>query len=116
MFATGPRVILSQICVALADLALQLTSAEWHDPTSSMIELFGKEPEMANALLEWLGAMAEEYQSNLKLEVKSDFGKREKGTSQAEQVIGLLSMYSQAPGMLFFYRRQSRTRAQELIL
>ena len=96
-FAAGPRVILSQIALALADLALQLTSQEWDDPVSAMIELFAKEPEMAGALLEWLGAMAEEFNGNMKLVVKNDFG-RGSEKAMADRVVGLLSMYVQAPG------------------
>ncbi|KAI5479719.1 mRNA transport regulator (Mtr10) [Pseudohyphozyma bogoriensis] len=100
-FASGPRVILTQLCIALADLALQLTSAEWADPPTSMVEMFGKEPAMAGALLEFLQVLAEEYSGNLKLDVKSDFGRPEEGKAgqQAAQVIGLLSMYVQAPGV-----------------
>ena len=100
-FATGPRVILSEICIALADLSLQLTQLEWNDPTSAMIKSFGSEPGMAGALLEWLGAIVEEYNKNLRIQVKSEFGSKEKAASQAGQVIGLLSMYCQAPGSHF---------------
>ncbi|SCV72869.1 BQ2448_4406 [Microbotryum intermedium] len=99
---SGPRVILTQICIALADLALQLTSQQWADPTSSMIELLGQDPAMAAALLEFLQVLAEEYASNLKIEVKNDFGRGQangKGPSKGEQVVGLLSMYVQAPGI-----------------
>lgn len=71
-----------------------------------MIELFGKEPAMAGALLEFLQVLAEEYNSNFKLDIRSDFGqlgKGEKGlqkgtNEQATQVVALLSMYVQAPG------------------
>jgi transportin-3 len=104
-FASGPRVVLTQVCIALADLALQLNATEWADPTTSMIELFGKEPVMAGALLEFLQVIAEEYCSNLKLDVRDDFGRGGKGPdgvvrgmAQAEQVVGLLSMYVSAPG------------------
>ncbi|KDE02798.1 hypothetical protein MVLG_06657 [Microbotryum lychnidis-dioicae p1A1 Lamole] len=99
---SGPRVILTQICIALADLALQLTSQQWADPTSSMIELLGQDPAMAAALLEFLQVLAEEYASNLKIEVKNDFGRGQangKGPSKGEQVVNLLSMYVQAPGI-----------------
>lgn len=66
-----------------------------------MIELFGKDPAMAGALLEWLQVLAEEYNSNLKLEVKNDFGRSGgKSVERGSQVIGLLSMYVSAPGEL----------------
>lgn len=110
-FASGPRVILREICIALADLSLQLTAEEWDDPPSAMIALFGSSPDMAGALLEWLGAVVEEYTSNLKIKVSSDFGAKGKAAAQAEQVISLLSMYCQAPGMrscCFLLRRFCR--------
>ncbi|KAK4704603.1 transportin-3, partial [Phenoliferia sp. Uapishka_3] len=109
-FATGPRVILTQICIALADLALQLTPEEWNDPTTAMIELFGSEPAMAGALLEFLQVLAEEYNGNLKLEVKADFGRESKDKtklSKGAQVVGLLSMYVQAPGITTALHNQS---------
>ncbi|GAA6029887.1 hypothetical protein JCM8097_009154 [Rhodosporidiobolus ruineniae] len=99
-FASGPRVILTQICIALADIALQLTPGQWPDPVASMIDQFGKEPAMAAALLEFLQVLAEEYNSNYKITVKNDFGREgEASVKRGEQVIGLLSMYSQAPGI-----------------
>lgn len=98
-FANGPRVILTQLCIALADLALQLTNDQWDDPTASMIEMFGKEPEMAAALLEFLQVQAEEFSSNFKIQVNNDFGREgPKTEKRGEQVIALLSMYVQAPG------------------
>ncbi|GAA5861972.1 hypothetical protein JCM1840_006893 [Sporobolomyces johnsonii] len=99
-FASGPRVILTQLCIALADLALQLTAEQWDDPTASMVDMFGKEPAMAAALLEFLQVEAEEFNSNYKIQVNNDFGREgEKTAKRGEQVIGLLSMYVQAPGI-----------------
>lgn len=111
-FAAGPRVILTQICLALADLALQLTEEQWSDPTSSMIDQFGKDPAMAGALLEWLQVLAEEFNSNFKIEVVNDFGRDQtKGAARTAQVVGLLSMYVQAPGKLATVRDFFDTRA-----
>ncbi|GAA5924291.1 mRNA transport regulator MTR10 [Sporobolomyces koalae] len=99
-FASGPRVILTQLCIALADLALQLSAEQWDDPTAAMIDMFGKEPNMAAALLEFLQVEAEEFSSNFKIQVKNDFGREgDKTTKRGEQVIALLSMYVQAPGI-----------------
>lgn len=54
---------------------------------------------MAGALLEWLQVLAEEYNSNFKLEVRNDFGRGGgKSTERGAQVIGLLSMYVSAEG------------------
>lgn len=74
-----------------------MTEQQWADPTSAMIEQFGKDPAMAGALLEWLQVIAEEYNSNFKLDVKNDFGR---SPARSTQVVGLLSMYVQAPGEL----------------
>lgn len=99
-FAQGPRVILTQICIALADMALQLSPAQWNDPVASMIDQFGKEPQMAAALLEFLQVLAEEYNSNFKIKVANDFGREgDASVRRGEQVIGLLSMYVQAQGI-----------------
>ncbi|BGP13168.1 hypothetical protein JCM10213_000252 [Rhodosporidiobolus nylandii] len=99
-YASGPRVVLTQVCIALADIALQLTPQQWNDPLSSTIEMFGKEPEMAAALLEFLQVLAEEFNSNYNISVNNDFGREgEASVRRGEQVIGLLSMYVQAPGI-----------------
>ncbi|GAA6059173.1 hypothetical protein JCM10212_005518 [Sporobolomyces blumeae] len=99
-FASGPRVILTQLCIALADLALQMTAEQWNDPTASMIDMFGKEPAMAAALLEFLQVEAEEFSSNYKINVNNDFGREgEKTEKRGQQVIALLSMYVDAPGI-----------------
>jgi transportin-3 len=80
-------------------LALQLTPEQWDDSTASMIEMFGKEPEMAAALLEFLQVQAEEFATNFKIQVNNDFGREgPKTEKRGEQVIALLSMYVQAPG------------------
>jgi len=64
-----------------------------------MIEMFGKEPEMAAALLEFLQVQAEEFATNFKIQVNNDFGREgPKTEKRGEQVIALLSMYVQAPG------------------
>ncbi|GAA5892283.1 hypothetical protein JCM8208_001501 [Rhodotorula glutinis] len=99
-FSSGPRVILTQICIALADLALQLSPQQWTDPVAAMIDQFGNEPAMAAALLEYLQVLAEEYNSNFKIQVKQEFGREgEKTAQRGEQVIALLSMYVQAAGI-----------------
>ena len=64
-----------------------------------MIELFGKDPAMAGALLEWLQVLSEEYCSNMRLEVKNDFGRDgAKRVERGTQVVSLLSMYVSASG------------------
>lgn len=55
---TGSRAILIQLCLALADLALQMP--EWSDIVGGMIERFGKDPATVNILLGFLKALVEE--------------------------------------------------------
>lgn len=58
---------------------------------------------MAAALLEFLQVEAEEFSSNFKIQVHNDFGREgPKTEKRGQQVIGLLSMYVQAPGKLSF--------------
>lgn len=71
---------------------------------------------MAGALLEWLQVLAEEYNSNFKLEVKNDFGRGgDKSVERGSQVIGLLSMYVSAEGKLML-SSMSAKRAPTLFL
>jgi len=103
-FASGPKVVLTQLCIALADLALQIPNALWANPTASMISQFGSDPAMAGALLEFLQVLAEEFTNNLKITVKSDFGRGPDVDAQGqpirrgEQLVNLVSMYVQAQG------------------
>ncbi|KAK4051285.1 Nuclear import receptor [Microbotryomycetes sp. JL221] len=101
MFQNGPKIIQTQLCLSLADLALQMTSNQWSDPIGNMIELKAQDPNQASILLEFLQVMAEEYSHNMRIQVNNDFGA--KGTNAVErgqQVVGLLSMYVQAPAWL----------------
>lgn len=103
----GPRVIVTQIAIALADLALQLTPEQWPDPTSYMIQLLGTQPAMAPALLEFLQVLAEEYNSNMKLVVVNDLGRGGASSrARADQLVALLSMYIQAPGLTVALQNQ----------
>ncbi|KAM0788019.1 hypothetical protein ACM66B_006218 [Microbotryomycetes sp. NB124-2] len=99
-FANGPKVIRTQLCLALADLALQMTPQQWSDPIGFMVDLQGKDPNQAGSLLEFLQVVAEEYSHNMRIEVRNEFGaKQGKAAERGQQVISLLSMYVQAPGI-----------------
>lgn len=54
----GSRPILVQVCLAIADLAVQMM--EWNDVVHGLVEEFGKEVEMVPALLEFLRVLPEE--------------------------------------------------------
>jgi transportin-3 len=97
-----------QLSLALADLALQMP--EWADVVEGMIEQFGKDPSTVSILLRFLKALVEEV-GNPRLTVAGvscKVGRRGRADEQdqdsiisaaAEPVIGVLSMYIQAPGM-----------------
>lgn len=54
----GSRPILVQVCLALADLAVQML--EWDNVVQGMVEQYGKEVPMVPALLEFLRVLPEE--------------------------------------------------------
>lgn len=64
--------MLIQLCLALADLALQMP--EWGNVVGSMIEQFGKDPATVNILLGFLKALVEEVGNpRLTISVSSSF-------------------------------------------
>lgn len=63
--ASGPRVILIQICLALAGLALQMP--EWQNVIPGLIESFGQDPSKVPALLEFLTVLPEEVNGNTRI-------------------------------------------------
>ncbi|KAM0745613.1 ARM repeat-containing protein [Meredithblackwellia eburnea MCA 4105] len=107
---SGPKVVLTQVCLALADLALQLNPDEWKDPTSDLIDQLGKEPTMAGGLLEFLQVVTEEFSGNMRIKVNNDFGNQKapgvRGTEMGEKVVALLAMYLQAPGITVSLQNQ----------
>lgn len=54
-----------QLCLALADLAIQLLN--WKTVVSDIVDRFGQSSEGANCLLEFLKVLPEEMQSNNRL-------------------------------------------------
>lgn len=101
--------ILRQVCIALADLCLQLTDDEWRDPVAAMIDEYGSQPAYAGALLDWLQVLAEEFNWNVNVRVVRRFGRprpeeQHNGgaapavSAEAQQLVQLLAMYLQAQG------------------
>lgn len=64
-FSTGPKSVMIQLCLALADLAIQLLN--WKTVVSDIVDRFGQSSEGANCLLEFLKVLPEEMQSNNRL-------------------------------------------------
>ncbi|KAI8147628.1 armadillo-type protein [Fennellomyces sp. T-0311] len=97
--ATGPKAILLQLCVALADLAIQLL--EWKTAVTDMVSKFGGSPETAVCLLEFLTVLPEELNTNNRLPL-SDSEYKEQAAALLErnsgEVLKLLIMYMQQSG------------------
>lgn len=102
--------MLIQLCLALADLALQMP--EWANVVSGMIEQYGKDPATVNVLLGFLKALVEELgnprlivgvSAVLQVDIGVQADKQDMDSmisAAAEPVIGVLNMYIQAPGEL----------------
>jgi transportin-3 len=105
-YKQGPRVIRTQICLALAGLALQLRDGEdpeWGDNVVGwMIKHFGSDPEDVLLLLEFLTVLPEEITTNQRIPVDTvQYTIRSATLLQdpALDVLQLLSMYVQATGV-----------------
>ncbi|KAJ6509444.1 armadillo-type protein [Mycena vitilis] len=97
---TGPRTIIIQLCLALSGLALQFPS--WTNSVQTMIDLFGRNPATVPTLLEFLTVLPEELTNNHKIPITDDeYTEREAYllTANSKQVLELISMYIQAPGV-----------------
>lgn len=66
-FATGPKTIITQICLAIAGLALQLPT--WENPVQDLIDSFGQKPATVPALLQFLSLLPEELNSNTRIPI-----------------------------------------------
>ncbi|WRT66764.1 uncharacterized protein IL334_003727 [Kwoniella shivajii] len=96
---SGSKAVLTQLCLALSDLALQMP--EWNNAVGGMIDQFGKDPTTVIILLGFLKALPEEA-GNPRIPLSND-EVRAMLTSlvsgSAEQVLGVLAMYIQAAGV-----------------
>jgi transportin-3 len=69
-YASGPRVIQTQICLTLAGLAIQLTDEEWPDVVKGMTSKFGNDASTVGVLLEFLTVLPEEVTGNHRIPVE----------------------------------------------
>ncbi|CAO3589815.1 unnamed protein product [Absidia cylindrospora] len=96
--ASGSKSIMIQLCLALADLAVQFM--EWKTVMQDVVDRLGTAPETACCLLEFLKVLPEEM-TNRRLPL-SDKEFRERAIdlveSNAEHVLKLLLMYIQSSG------------------
>ncbi|CAG8826366.1 23957_t:CDS:2, partial [Dentiscutata erythropus] len=63
----GPRNIVTQICLSLAALALQMP--EWQNVLPQLTELYGKNPVTVKCLLEFLKILPEEITTNNRIPI-----------------------------------------------
>ncbi|KAK9897915.1 nuclear localization sequence binding protein [Cystobasidium minutum MCA 4210] len=92
--ASGSKVIITQLALALADLLLQLP--EWRNGLQDMIDQFGKDPQTVPALLDFLKVLPQENMSNVRVRITNpDWRTDATGT----EVLNLIGMYFQAPGV-----------------
>lgn len=102
LYAQGPRVVQTQLCLALAGLALQIPESHWGSVVPGMIERFGGSPDTVGVLLEFLSVLPEEVSTNHRIPL-SNAAYHERVpqllTQQSATVLEVLSMYIQAPGV-----------------
>ncbi|KAI8889030.1 ARM repeat-containing protein [Backusella circina FSU 941] len=98
-FAKGPKAIMIQLCLAMADLAIQML--EWKTVVPDLVEKLGKTPESVSCLLEFLKVLPEEMNNNTRLPL-SDSEYKERGQdlieASSEQVLNVLTLYLQSSG------------------
>ncbi|WFD30101.1 Nuclear import receptor [Malassezia sp. CBS 17886] len=102
MYARGPRVVQTQLCLALAALALQMPDGLWPRVVPAMVERFGAQPETVGVLLEFLSVLPEEVSMNHRIPIdNAAYHERvpQLLTQQSATVMQVLAMYIQADGV-----------------
>ncbi|KAI8336541.1 armadillo-type protein [Chlamydoabsidia padenii] len=96
--ASGPKSIMVQLCLALADLAAQFM--EWKTVVQDVVDRFGSVPETASCLLEFLKVLPEEMGNNRLPLSDKEFNERSVDLIEgnAEQVLKLVLVYIQSSG------------------
>ncbi|KAI9011165.1 armadillo-type protein [Gaertneriomyces semiglobifer] len=69
-YRAGPKSVLKQLSLSLADLAIQLSA--WTDPVRELIAVFGKNAEMISPLLEFLIVLPEEFLENRRIRMDDE--------------------------------------------
>ncbi|KAJ3040360.1 Nuclear import receptor [Rhizophlyctis rosea] len=98
-FRAGPKKMIIQLALSLADLAIQVH--EWQTPVQQLVQAFGKDPEMVACLLEFLAVLPEEimYNRKIKLEREELIARADVLLTQtADEICALLVQYLQVAG------------------
>ncbi|SNX83219.1 related to MTR10 - involved in nuclear protein import [Melanopsichium pennsylvanicum] len=101
-YASGPRVIQTQLSLALSGLAIQLDESDWPTVIPGMIERLGSSPETVPVLLEFLTVLPEEVITNHRIPIDNDFYNARCHfllSAAAPEILKLLAMYVQASGL-----------------
>lgn len=59
--------MVTQLCLSLADLAMQML--DWNDPVKQLTDMFGQDPAMVPALLEFWAVLPEEFSFNTRIQM-----------------------------------------------
>ncbi|KAF0521261.1 ARM repeat-containing protein [Gigaspora margarita] len=106
-YREGPRKIITQICLSLVALALQMP--EWQNVLPQFAELYGKNPDTVKCLLEFLKILPEEVNTNNRIPISDeDYRIRSKEllTNNANEVLQMLLIYLQNSGENIDYQIQ----------
>ncbi|PBL01247.1 ARM repeat-containing protein [Armillaria gallica] len=106
-YQAGPRTIIVQLCLALVGLAVQYPA--WDNAVQTMIDIFGRDPSSVPVLLQFLTLLPEELSNSTRYPVSNeDLRQRSNAllTSHSKEVIELLAMYLQAPGVTTIVQEQ----------
>lgn len=98
-YAGGPRPILIALCVALATLALQMS--DWNTVLQDMTNALSSSPTTWNALLQFISVLPEEINESRKMSLTEEQMQsriEQLLTGNADQVLQLLSAYTQQAG------------------
>ncbi|WFD22937.1 Nuclear import receptor [Malassezia equina] len=102
LYTSGPRVVQTQLCLALAALALQMPESSWGTVIPGMVERFGGTPATVGTLLEFLTVLPEEVTNNHRIPLdNARYHERvpQLLTQHTPTVLQVLVMYMQADGV-----------------
>ncbi|KAG9299539.1 hypothetical protein G9A89_020710 [Geosiphon pyriformis] len=106
-YRAAPRYIITQICLSIAALAIQML--EWQDVLPQLAGLFGKDSETIRCLLEFLKVLPEEVNENHRIPIsEDDYRTRSKQllTNNAEEVLQMLLICLQSSGSNTEYQKK----------
>jgi transportin-3 len=96
-FAAGPKPIRMQLCVCLANLAIQMT--EWKDVLQLVVSTLGSNPATLPCVLDFLRVLPEEVTEGRKINLPEDelmTRTRELLEDNCKQAVTLLTQYAQS--------------------